>query len=358
MPRTLAYLFLIAAACLLSAPTPAAEATAAPARGDTMAAGRALTRAFLDGDLATVYARFGQGMRDAMDAASLAAFRKKVDQQLGEEKDVLSEEPQRVDGLDAYVRMSRWSKVPVTIRTQWVFAPDGKVAAFSIQPTQAAQVEAASPYLDRDTIADLRLPFEGKWHVFWGGRTLAQNYHAADPGQRFAYDFVKRVGGSTHRGDGSALDQYYCWDQPILAPAPGTVVERVGDLPDQAIGTANPRQPAGNHVMLDLGHGEYALLAHLRKGSIVVEPGQAVTTGDLLGRCGNSGNTSEPHLHFHLQDSPRFGNGLGLPAFFNDYVADGRPVAHGEPLRGQTIESNPVAGTAPANKGPRTTPRP
>ncbi len=339
MRRTLVHLILIATACLLPMPTRAAEATATPPREDVMAAGQALTRAFLDRDLAPVRARFGQGMRDAMDAAKLTAFRDKVDEQLGKEQDVLSEDLQHVDGLDAYVRTSRWSKRPTPIRTQWVFAPDGKVAAFSIQPAQSAPVEAASPYLERDTTADLRLPFQGQWYVFWGGRTLAQNYHAADPGQRFAYDFVKRLGGSTHRGDGSALDQYYCWNQPILAPAAGTVVEVVGDLSDQAIGTANSLQPAGNHVMLDLGHDEYALLAHMRQGSIVVQPGQAVTSGQLLGRCGNSGNTSEPHLHFHLQDSPRFGNGLGLPAFFNGYVADGRPIAHGEPLRGQTIHA-------------------
>ena len=66
----------------------------------------------------------------------------------------------------------------------------------------------------------------------------------------------------------------------------------------------NLRTPAGNHVVLDLGSGEYALLAHLRRGSVRVRPGQRVRRGETLGRCGNSGNSSEPHLHFHVQDRP------------------------------------------------------
>src|SRR3546814_13403251 len=76
-----------------------------------------------------------------------------------------------------------------------------------------------SPYLDYQTKARLRLPFEGEWYVVWGGHDIEQNYHAATPGQRFAYDLLKIVDGSSHRGDGSALEDYYCWNEKILAPA-------------------------------------------------------------------------------------------------------------------------------------------
>src|SRR3546814_2633745 len=89
--------------------------------------------------------------------------------------------------------------------------------------------------------------------------------------------------------------------------------------------------------MLDLGHGEYAMLAHLRRGSVAVEAGQQVAAGDELGRCGNSGNTSEPHLHLHLQDAPKFGEGNGLPVFFEHYTANGQAVERGEPVKGQTV---------------------
>src|SRR3546814_3320485 len=167
--------------------------------------------------------------------------------------------------------------------------------------------------------------------LVWGGHDIEQNYHAATPGQRFAYDLLKIVDGSSHRGDGSALEDYYCWNEKILAPADGTVLEAVDGLPDQAIGTRNTKAAAGNHVMLDLGHGEYAMLAHLRRGSVAVEAGQQVAAGDELGRCGNSGHTSEQHLHLHLQDAPKFGAGNGLAGFIEHYTTHGQPVDPGEP---------------------------
>src|SRR3546814_14405937 len=124
-------------------------------------------------------------------------------------------------------------------------------------------------------------------------------------------------------------------DLKILAPADGTVLEAVDGLPDQAIGTRNTNAAAGNHVMLDLGHGEYAMLAHLRRGSVAVEAGQQAAAGDDPVRCGNSGNTSEPHLHLHLPDAPQLGHGHGLPVFFEDYTAHGPAVTLGPPGKGQ-----------------------
>src|SRR5690606_7128195 len=107
--------------------------------------------------------------------------------------------------------------------------------------------------------------------------------------------------------------------QPVLAPANGTVAHATGDLPDQAIGDTDRANPAGNHVAIDLGNDEYVFLAHLRRGSVAVKEGDTVAEGQVLGRCGNSGNTSEPHLHIHLQTSPILGQGEGLPVFFNSY---------------------------------------
>jgi murein DD-endopeptidase MepM/ murein hydrolase activator NlpD len=182
--------------------------------------------------------------------------------------------------------------------------------------------------------------------VFWGGRTLEQNYHIVARDQRFAYDFLVRNGERTHAGDGRRVEDYYCWNRVIRAPAAASVVAAVDQYSDNAPGQTDVAHPAGNHVILDLGRGEYALLAHLRRGSIRARAGDRVEAGSELGRCGNSGNTTEPHLHFHLQDSPRFGDGNGLPAFFVDYVANGRPVARGEPVRGETVSpAANIAGT-------------
>ena len=124
------------------------------------------------------------------------------------------------------------------------------------------------------------------------------------PDQRHAWDILVWRNGGTHRGDGKRLTDYWAFGRPILAPAPARVIEAVDGLPDNVPGHMDPQHAAGNHVVLDLGHGEYALIAHLRHGSVAVKVGDRVRTGQLLGRCGNSGNTSEPHVHFHVQDGP------------------------------------------------------
>jgi len=95
----------------------------------------------------------------------------------------------------------------------------------------------------------------------------------------------------------------------------------------------------GNHVVIDLGDGEYVVLAHLIRGSVAVKPGDRVAAGQAIALCGNSGHSSEPHLHVHLQTSPTLDDGEGLPMPFIDYRADGAPIARGEPVRGQTIEA-------------------
>lgn len=176
--------------------------------------------------------------------------------------------------------------------------------------------------------------------MFWGGRTVAENYHAATPDQRFAYDFVVRENGSSHQGDGSQLEDYHCFGRPIYAPGAGTAVEAVADLPDNPIGTTDAENALGNHVVLNHGNGEFSFLAHLKQGSVSVGPGDVIEAGTPVGVCGNSGNTSEPHLHFHMQTDAVFhagAGGEGLPAQFLDYRADGKRVARGEPTKGQTV---------------------
>lgn len=115
-----------------------------------------------------------------------------------------------------------------------------------------------------------------------------------------------------------------------------TVIE---SLPDNEPGVMDAGNPPGNHVIIDLGNDEFALLAHLQEDSVLVEPGDEVSAGDTLGLCGNSGNTSEPHIHFHIQDKPGFGNGNGKPAFFENYLSNGIPVDRGEPVRGESVRN-------------------
>lgn len=326
-----------------AAPTPA-PATAPP--GDAKEMGRAATAKFYAGELDALWGQFSQGLKNGFKAKDqLKAFHQQVTDQAGEEAAVIDEVGSLQGDFSVYVRTTRFSKVPVPVIVQWAFNAKGEIDGFYVKP-QAT--EAASRHLEDRTKTPLRLPFDGEWTVFWGGRTLAQNYHAATQSQRFAYDILIFKGGLSHSGDGSKLEQFYAFGQPILAPGAGTVVEAVDGLPDNTPGVMDREHPAGNHVILDHGNGEFSLLAHFKQGSLKVKKGDAVKAGDPLALCGNSGNTSEPHLHYHLQSSGTFGEGEGLPAQFLHYVANGGAVERGEPVKGDLVRNAPP----PAEKTP------
>ncbi len=297
--------------------------------------GKRHTESFYSSDIDGLWGRMNTNMQEALGSVEeLRQFRQQVGVSLGEETAIISESVSEMLDYQVYTRLARFEFAPMPIMVSFTFESDGTIAGFFIQPQRQP---AASPYLDYETKAELRLPFDGEWFVFWGGRSVEANYHAAVRDQRFAYDFLIMRDGRSFEGDGSNLEDYYCWGEPILAPAAGTVVSRIDGLPDMAIGEMDPLNPPGNHVVLDLGSDEYALFAHFVNGSVRVDVGDEVAQGDELGLCGNSGNTSEPHLHFHIQDSPNFGEGDGKPAFFNDYLSNGEPVERGEPRRGETV---------------------
>ena len=103
-----------------------------------------------------------------------------------------------------------------------------------------------------------------------------------------------------------------------------------------------PSRIVGNHVVIDLGDGVYAALAHLRRRSIRVTTGQHVRAGDQIAECGNSGNTTEPHLHFQLMDHPSVAVAAGLPFRFR--AADGTPLD--TPPNGQRLPASCPAAPA------------
>jgi Peptidase family M23 len=291
-------------------------------------------QAFYDGNLDRMWPRLSGAFKAAVGSLeNFLATREQMLAQLGTQKSVVSEEMGKAPQCDVFTRVATFEKMPGELLVQLVFDRDS-IYGFGIRPKPGL---APSDYLDYTTKTELHFPFAEDSYIFWGGRTLEQNYHAQARDQRFAYDIMVRKNGSSHDGDGSRAEQYYCWGRPILAPAAGAVVEAVDSLPDMTPGEMNPRQPLGNHVILDHGDGEYSFLAHMQKGSVRVHDGEKVTSSTVLGGCGNSGNTSEPHLHYHLQDSPVFGQGAGMPAQFVDYIADGKHVDRGEPVKGQTV---------------------
>jgi murein DD-endopeptidase MepM/ murein hydrolase activator NlpD len=308
---------------------------AASADEAVLSEGRSRSQAFIDRDLDTLWGAMTPEMQASFGTAdALRRFRDDLETGFGAETGTPQETTLRQEGFDIYTRIAHWTKVSAPIVMQWTFDSERRIAGFFVRQVPQA---AESRFLDYRTKARLSLPFEGEWFVFWGGRTIETNYHAADKAQRFAYDFLVHRNGSSHSGDPSKLENYHCWNQVVLAPADATVAAVADGLPDQPIGQADAQNVAGNHVVLDLGDSEFAFLAHLKRGSVAVKAGDRVERGQPLGRCGNSGNTSEPHLHFHLQTTPDLTQGEGLPAFFHDYRADGKTVEHGEPVHGQTV---------------------
>jgi murein DD-endopeptidase MepM/ murein hydrolase activator NlpD len=143
--------------------------------------------------------------------------------------------------------------------------------------------------------------------------------------------------GHTHTGEGTRCEDYYCYGQPILAPAAGSVVWTQDSLPDNPPGKMDPAHATGNSLILDHGNGEYSLFAHLQPGSLRVKVGDRVRADAELGRCGNSGNTTEPHLHYHLQNGPALFDADGLPVEFVDLAVNGKVVDRAEIVKGQVV---------------------
>ncbi|MFN8132599.1 MAG: M23 family metallopeptidase [Solirubrobacteraceae bacterium] len=175
-------------------------------------------------------------------------------------------------------------------------------------------------------------------------------------GQRFAIDFSARLdaSGRTHTGPSNRNASYFNYGQPLLAVAAGTVITAVDGLPDQIPNENRPVSLAkadGNHVILRLAPGVYAGYAHLEPGSLRVRRGDRVRPGQVLGRLGNSGNTSGPHLHFQLMTRPSLLDADGLPFVVDRFRLDGH-VPSLDTLIDTDREGTPVP-IEPAGAGPR-----
>ena len=189
---------------------------------------------------------------------------------------------------------------------------EGKIAGFRISPPKPDRPANIS----RNKIK-MNLPFKGEWFVFWGGDTVSQNYHQDAPNQRFAFDIVKvDESGKTHKGDGRKNEDYYAFGQEIIAPADGVIAYVVDGIHDNIPGEMNKMYVPGNLVVIKHVDGEYSLFAHFKQNSIRVKVGDKVTKVQTLGLCGNSGNSSEAHLHFQVQTAPFFESEASIKTFF------------------------------------------
>jgi hypothetical protein len=214
---------------------------------------------------------------------------------------------------------------------------ESKIAGLYFKP------HAASPKAAPKQHTELSLPFKGKWLVFWGGDTKKLNHHHDVPAQKFAFDILGvDEKGETHRGDGTKNEDYYCFGRELLAPADGVVIEAIDGVRDNTPGSMNSYCLVGNCVVIQHRTNEVSVLAHFQRGTVAVKAGDQVKRGQLLGKCGNSGNSSEPHLHYQLQNSPIFQDALGIKCNFNKVAlaGDTMPKSNYSPIKGDIIDAD------------------
>ena len=150
-----------------------------------------------------------------------------------------------------------------------------------------------------------RLPFRGEWFVSQGH----DGVHTHKGLWRHGLDFEGRTpDGKAHNGEGKELRDYVCYGLPVVAAGGGTVALVEDGIPDNRPGELNTRENWGNAVVIAHGANLYSVCAHLQPKSIRVKVGDVVTPGMEIGRCGNSGRSTVPHLHFQVQRSRLLGS--------------------------------------------------
>jgi murein DD-endopeptidase MepM/ murein hydrolase activator NlpD len=223
---------------------------------------------------------------------------------------------------------------------------DGRVAEFT------GSIPIKSEFAQNKYI----FPLRGVWYAGYGA-SLHTGHRWAVP-EEFALDIAK-IGesGLSHKGDGTRFDDYYAYGADVLAAADGRVTSAANDQQEDPSAMQRPNETqeayfarlqkeqaerlakgltaiTGNYVMIDHGKNEYSLYAHLKPGSVRVHVGDQVKAGDVIGKLGSSGNSTEPHLHFHVCDKPDPLMCAGIPVNFSNITIQWadlpRPIQSGD----------------------------
>ncbi|MFF7010352.1 M23 family metallopeptidase [Streptomyces fimicarius] len=287
--------------------------------------------------------------------------------------------------------MSVRTAVPIAMRLSWLvlfalmigefvtdlpgpgwattFLPAMVVLALMVATT-TLQARAAAPRGEPRPPVEVGPPVTGRWTALNSPADKVPSHGTHVYGQTYAIDIV--ADPETGEGEPPARPAFrWLWPffrrnrafpafgAPLLAVADATVVRASDGRRDHLSRTSLPallylmliegnvrsiigvHRIIGNHVVLDLGDSTYAVYAHLQRGSLRVRPGDRVRAGQRLGRVGNSGNTTEPHLHFHLMDGPDPDSARGVPFTWRGV---------GVPANGETFTVGEQAAPAPTGK--------
>ena len=181
----------------------------------------------------------------------------------------------------------------------------------------------------------INLPFSGKWSVY---QAFDDEWtHKGD--FKYAYDFVIKKNGKTYKDNGIYLEDYYAFGEPVLAPISGYVVDLRSDLEDNFIGNVDRINNWGNYVIIKSVVGNYYVeISHLMKNSIPLKVGDFVKMGDIIGKCGNSGYSPEPHIHIQVQPFAYLGSKT-IPFKFIDFIKNNKLHYYELPKKDEEIEA-------------------
>nr|WP_275432182.1 M23 family metallopeptidase [Staphylococcus sp. ACRSN] len=220
--------------------------------------------------------------------------------------------------LNSYVKRNiehyLYKKIDLHFSTQYVFfdkSHQGGIS-FTLNSDNLIEYILFKPLNIEDngkvTRLQYSMPIDKTWAVVWGGHNELLNYHYPYVNQRYAYDLVIRKDNKNYVGNGETNNDYFAFNQELFSPQEGVIVDTQNSEKDNIPGKMAKEKPLGNYVVIRHSEKEYSLIAHLKYQSIVVKPGDVIKKGQLLGNCGNSGNSTEPHIHFQLMDSPTLFN--------------------------------------------------
>ena len=245
---------------------------------------------------------------------------------------------------------------------------DSETVPFTLQHRIRAALEAAPPGFEvsLDGVTDVQLepvtvlgpPLRGQRYIAADGccestrhiRALLPINGSQWLAQRYAIDWEQLdAQNRVFVGDAGDVNSYHIYGDAVLAVDDAKVAFAIDGFPDQIPGalpsSIDVADADGNHIILDLGNELYALYAHLQPGSVAVKTGDIVKRGQVIARVGNTGNTSEPHLHLHVMDRPSGLIANGMPYVHDNYQITGIDLAGTEDFDNAAATGVPAAIT-------------